>query len=97
MRIISDYLNNSEKSKLEDMRKLEGSNYGIHSIGYYDPVFIFLHRLQVLFILFSYICKNKQKIWYISSSELPQSPKSKAEFCKLLLSYPQKLIFLHVV
>lgn len=27
------------------MRKIEGSNYGIHPIGLYDPSFLFLHRL----------------------------------------------------
>lgn len=27
------------------MRKIEGSNYGIHPLGLYDPAFLFLHRL----------------------------------------------------
>ena len=47
MKLLSDYLSSPDKSKLEEMRKLEGSNYGIHCIGYYDSVFIFLHRFQV--------------------------------------------------
>lgn len=29
------------------MRNLEGSNYGIHSVGYYDPVFLCYHRLII--------------------------------------------------
>jgi len=29
------------------MRKIEGSNYGIHPIGLYDPAFLFMHRLLI--------------------------------------------------
>lgn len=29
------------------MRKIEGSNYGIHGVALYDPVFLFLHRFIV--------------------------------------------------
>lgn len=47
LKILGEYLGQSERNKLEEMRKLEGSNYGIHGMGYYDPVFILLHRLQV--------------------------------------------------
>ena len=27
------------------MRRVEGSNYGIHIVGLYDPAFLFLHRV----------------------------------------------------
>lgn len=44
---MANYLSNSERSKLEDIRNIEGSNYGIHACGYYDPVFLGYHRLMV--------------------------------------------------
>lgn len=47
IKIMNNYLSNSEKSRLEEMRNLEGSNYGVHSVGYYDPAFLCYHRLIV--------------------------------------------------
>ena len=44
---IAEFLSHSQTNKLEEMRKIEGSNYGIHPVGLYDPAFLFLHRLLV--------------------------------------------------
>jgi hypothetical protein len=44
---ITEFIGNSHVNKLEDMRKIEGSNYGIHTVGLYDPALLFLHRLLV--------------------------------------------------
>ena len=40
-------MSNTQTNKLEEMRKIEGSNYGIHPIGLYDPAFLFTHRLLI--------------------------------------------------
>jgi hypothetical protein len=47
MRAIAEMLSNPQINKLEEMRKIEGSNYGIHGVGLYDPAFLFLHRVLV--------------------------------------------------
>lgn len=52
IKVCCDFLMHSEKNKLEEMRKLEGSNYGVHSIGFYDPLLLTLYRLLVRFGLF---------------------------------------------
>ena len=41
------------------MRKLEGSNYGLHLIGFLDPVFLFLHKFQV-FLWFIQLLLQKE-------------------------------------
>lgn len=46
-KVLSDFLSNHQANKLEEMRKLEGSNYGLHFIGLYDPAFLFIHRFLV--------------------------------------------------
>lgn len=46
-KVLSEFLGNNQNNKLEEMRKLEGSNYGLHFIGIYDPAFLFIHRLLV--------------------------------------------------
>lgn len=42
---IVELISNSQSNKLEEMRKIEGSNYGVHLLGLYDSPFLFLHRL----------------------------------------------------
>jgi hypothetical protein len=45
LKAITEFISGSQTNKLEEMRKIEGSNYGIHVLGLYDPAFLFLHRL----------------------------------------------------
>ena len=45
MKAVSEFISGSQVSKLEEMRRVEGSNYGIHIVGLYDPAFLFLHRM----------------------------------------------------
>lgn len=45
LKALVEFLGGSASNKLEEMRKIEGSNYGIHAVGLYDPLFLFLHRL----------------------------------------------------
>lgn len=47
LRAVAELLAVPQSNKLEEMRKIEGSNYGIHPVGMYDPAFLFLHRLLV--------------------------------------------------
>jgi fused len=44
-RALAELVSNPHINKLEEMRKIEGSNYGVHLVGLYDPAFLFLHRL----------------------------------------------------
>mgnify|MGYP003689945305 CR=1 FL=1 len=59
IRILMEYLSNPGHNKLEEMRKLEGSNYGVHLVGFYDSCVVFLHRVIVLFSLT--LAKNVQR------------------------------------
>lgn len=45
LRAITELVSSPQVNKLEEMRKVEGSNYGVHLLGLYDPSFLFLHRL----------------------------------------------------
>ena len=47
LRTLLEFISNSSTNKLEEMRKIEGSNYGLHIVALYDPMFLFLHRLLI--------------------------------------------------
>lgn len=47
LKILGELLSNPQTNKIEEIRKVEGSNYGCHLVGFYDYPVSFLHKLLV--------------------------------------------------